>query len=92
MFAGQKKETRRHFRDTESLEDHRLCDTVHVMLRNMFTSVYKYQRHTPPNSPVSYRRPEEQLLALKTACTQTEVYGVCLPEGLKAKMHSLCFC
>lgn len=58
-----KKERRRHFRDAESLEAHRSCDIVHTKLRNMFTTVYKYQQHMPPDSPVSYRRLEEQLTA-----------------------------
>ncbi len=47
----------------EALEAHRSCDIVHVKLRNMFTTVYKYQQHTPPDSQVSYRRLEEQLTA-----------------------------
>lgn len=63
-----KKETRRHFRDTELLEALWSCDIVHVKLRNMFTTVFKYQQHTPPDSPVSYRRLEKQLRVPKAAC------------------------
>ncbi len=66
----------------EALEADRSCDIVHVKLRNMFTTVYKYQQHTPPDSQVSYRRLEEQLTA-KDSMLQ-ELRSVCsdrLPEA-----------
>lgn len=90
MFAGQKKREGDTLRDTESLEAHRPCDIVHVKLRNMFTTVYKYQQHTPPDSPVSYRRLEEQLTA-KGSMLQ-ELCSVCSDHLQRcSQKHHTCY-